>query len=90
MRFISMRFSIEQRHLTGASGKPVSRDGHEVSFHVLDAESAEDAVRLHICGEAGEVIGNVMRFPGFQAVATMRSAGGVYTLQVSPASGVRV
>jgi hypothetical protein len=85
-----MRFSIEQRHLTDAAGKPVSRDGGEVAFFVLDAESAEDAVRLHVTDCAAEVIGNVMKFPGFQAVATMRSSGGVYTLQVSPASGVRV
>jgi hypothetical protein len=85
-----MRFSIEQRHLTDAAGKPISRDGREVAFYVLDAESAEDAVRLHIKDRDAEVIGNVMKFPGFQAVATMRNAGGVYTLQVSPASGVRV
>jgi len=85
-----MRFSIEQRHLTDAAGKPISRDGREVLFYVLDAESAEDAVRLHIRDSAAEVIGSVMKFPGFQAVATMRNTGGVYTLQVSPASGVRV
>jgi len=83
-----MRFSIEQRHLTDAAGKPISSDGGEVSFHVLDAESAEDAVRFHIRESDAEVIGSVMRFPGFHAVATMRNAGGVYTLQVSPASGV--
>jgi len=28
----------------------------------------------------------VLKFPGFQAVATLRSTGGVYTLQVTPAS----
>jgi hypothetical protein len=85
-----MRFSIEQRHLTDATGKPILRDGREVSFHVLEAESAEDAVRLHIRDNSAEVIGDVRKFPGFQAVATMRNARGVYTLQVSPASGVRV
>ena len=85
-----MRFSIEQRHLTDASGKPVAHDGGEASFHVIDADSAEDAVRLHIRDSSGEVIGSVMKFPGFHAVATMRNAAGVYTLQVSPASAVRV
>jgi hypothetical protein len=88
-RFI-MRFSIEQRHLTDAGGKPISRDGREVAFYVLDAESAEDAVRLHIRDASAEMIGDVRKFPGFQAVATMRNAGGVYTLQVSPASGIRI
>ena len=81
-----MRFSIEQRHLTDATGKPILHDGREVSFYVLDAESAEDAVGLHIRDNRAEVIGDVRKFPGFQAVATMRTAGGVYTLQVSPAS----
>ena len=81
-----MRFSIEQRHLTDTAGKPVARDGHEVSFHLLEAESADDAVRLYIRDSAAEVIGNIMKFPGFQAVATMRNSSGVYTLQVSPAS----
>ena len=82
-----MRFSIEQRHLTDAAGKPVTRDGREVSFQVLEAESIDDAVSLYIRDRSGEVIGSVMKFPGFQAVATMRNADGVYTLQFSPASG---
>ena len=85
-----MRFSIEQRHLTDAAGKPIARDGRDVSFHVIEAESADDAVRLHVLDCCGEVIGNVMKFPGFQAVATMRGAAGVYTLQVTPASGTYV
>ena len=84
-----MRFSIEQRHLTDAAGKPISRDGREVSFHLLEAESADDAVSIHTRERGAQVIGNVIKFPGFQAVATMRTADGVYTLQVSPASGVR-
>jgi len=85
-----MRFSIEQRHLTDVAGKPISREGSEVSFHLLDAESADDAVSVHIRDRGAEVIGNVIKFPGFQAVATMRCADGVYTLQVSPASAQRL
>jgi len=82
-----MRFSIEQRHLTDAAGKPVARDGREVSFEVMEAESVDDAIRLYVRDCTAEVIGNVITFPGFQAVATMRNADGVYTLQVAPASG---
>jgi hypothetical protein len=84
-----MKFSIEQRHLTDAAGKPIPRDA-DVSFHVCEAESADDAVRLYLRDTGAEVIGDVLKFPGFQAMATMRTANGVYTLQVSPASGVRV
>ena len=80
-----MRFSIEQRHLTDAAGKPVPRDA-DVSFHVCEAESADDAVRLYLRNSGAEIIGDVLKVPGFQAMATMRAADGVYTLQVSPAS----
>lgn len=80
-----MRFTIEQRHLTDASGKPVGTP-HAVSFHTTDAADADSAVRLFISDDGGELLGDVLKFPGFQAVATVRKTGGVYTLQVSPAS----
>ena len=84
-----MRFSIEQRHLTDPSGKPVV-DAHGVSFHTVDAENAEDAVRLFVKKEQAELLGDVLKFPGFQAVATLRNGRGVYTLQVMPTSGPSV
>lgn len=79
-----MKFTIEQRHLTDEGGKPMAPQS--VSFHVCDAESAEQAVRLFVTDDQGEVIGNILKFPGFQAVATVRKTSGVYTLQVAPAS----
>ena len=84
-----MKFSIEQRHLTDAAGKPVPRDA-DVSFHVCEAASADDAVSLYARDSNAEIIGEVLKFPGFLAMATVRNANGVYTLQVSPASGVTV
>jgi hypothetical protein len=81
-----MRFTIEQRHLTDVNGKPVGGDPMAVSFHSVEAESADEAVRLHITDASAEVIGGILKFPGFQAVATMRNPTGVYTLQVTPAS----
>jgi hypothetical protein len=80
-----MRFTIEQRHLTDTAGKPVAGD-RALSFHACEANDADDAVRLFVGDHSAEVIGNVLRFPGFQAIATMRSAEGVFTLQVAPAS----
>jgi len=81
-----MRFNIEQRHLTDAGGKPISSNASPVSFHTFDAESASDAVRLFAGQHSGEVIGDILKFPGFQAIATVRNSDGVYTLQVTPAS----
>ncbi len=80
-----MRFTIEQRHLTDTSGKPVSQDA-AVSFHTFEAESVDDAVRLFVKKQQGEILGDVVKFPGFQAIATLRSVGGVYTLQITPSS----
>jgi hypothetical protein len=80
-----MRFTIEERHLTEADGRPVGAP-QAVEFHVFDAETVDEAVRLFIKKDEGEIIGNVLKFPGFQAVATVRKQSGVYTLQFTPAS----
>ena len=80
-----MRFTIEQRHLTDNKGKPVPVDA--VTFHTCDANNVDEAVRLFVRKRNAEVIGSVMTFPGFQAIATVRDpAGSVYTLQVTPSS----
>jgi hypothetical protein len=80
-----MRFVVEQRHLTDVTGKPVAAP-NKVSFHTFEAQDVDEAIRLIVKKESGELIGNVLKFPGFQAVATLRNNGGVYTLQVGPAS----
>ena len=80
-----IRFTIEERHLTDTDGRPVT--AHDaVAFHSYDAETVDDAVRLYVRDDKAELIGNVLKFPGFQAVATLRNTAGVYTLQVTPAS----
>ena len=81
-----MRFTIEQRHLTDQGGRPVSGP-NAVTYHVYDAESVDEAVNLFVGEHDAQIIGEVVRFPGFQAVATVRDGSGVYTLQFSPASG---
>jgi hypothetical protein len=85
-----VRFTIEQRHLTDMTGKPITGEPFDVSFHTCEAESADEAVRLFIKTDNGELLGDIVRFPGFQAVATVRKTGGVYTLQVGPTSQSRV
>ena len=82
---MAMRFTVEERHLTDANGRPVSAPG-AVAFHPWDAENIDEAVDSYIIQGAAELIGNVLKFPGFQAVATVRKASGVYTLQFTPAS----
>ncbi len=81
-----MRFTIEERHLTDGAGRPLT-DQNTVAFHLFEAESIDEVVRLYVQKDNAEVIGDVLKFPGFQAVATIRKASGVYTLQVTLASG---
>jgi hypothetical protein len=80
-----IRFTIEERHLTDEDGRPIT-SADAVAFHSFDAETVDDAVRLYIRKDDAQLIGNVLKFPGFQAVATIRKASGVYTLQFTPAS----
>jgi hypothetical protein len=80
-----MRFTVEERHLTDQDGRPIAGPD-VVSFRTCDAETVDDAVRLYVKDDHAEIIGNVLKFPGFQAVATIRKAGGVYTLQFTPSS----
>jgi hypothetical protein len=81
-----MRFTIEQRPLTGPSGRPAAHDREAVSFHHCEAESAGDAIHQFLTVNGGNIVGEIVRFPGLQAVGTVRLADGVYTLQVTPSS----
>ena len=87
---MGMRFTIEQRHLTDSGGKPIAHEPDSVSFHTFEADSADDAVRIFIKRDQAELLGDILRFPGFQAVATVRKIGGVYTLQVGPTSQTKL
>ena len=80
-----MRFTIEQRLLTDMSGKPLA-GASAAAFHTLEAGDPDDAVRLFARHHGAEILGDVLKFPGFQAVATLRNSAGVYTIQVTPAS----
>jgi hypothetical protein len=80
-----MHFTVEERHLTDTSGRPIATP-YAVEFHQCDGENVDDAVRLYIIDAKAELIGDVLKFPGFNAVATVRKATGVYTLQFTPAS----
>jgi len=80
-----MRFTVEQRHLTDTNGRPVASPG-EVAFYSCEGENIDEAVRFYIRDDAAELIGDVLKFPGFHAIATVRKASGVYTLQFTPSS----
>jgi hypothetical protein len=82
---VTIRFTVEERHLTDTEGKPITADD-AVDFLTCEGESIDDAMRLYVRGRSAELIGDVLKFPGLQAVATIRKSDGVYTLQFTPAS----
>ena len=85
-----IRFTVEERHLTDKDGRPVSGPD-DLAFHTFEAENIDDAVGLYMTKDGAELIGDVLKFPGFHAVATIRKPSGVYTVQFTPASqGFRV
>jgi hypothetical protein len=81
-----MRFTIEQRPLTDPSGRPAAHDREAVSFCHCEAESAGDAIDQFVIANGGDLVGDIVKFPGLQAVGTVRLAGGVFSLQVTPSS----
>jgi len=84
---VTIKFTIEERHLTDTEGRPVAETAPDsVAFHTFDADNVDDAVLQFVTKDDGEIIGNVLKFPGFQAVATVRKSTGVYTLQFTPSS----
>lgn len=80
-----MRFRLEQIYLTDTEGRVIPA-GSSVAFHVVDAVSVEQALQRFVENDGAEVMGDVLKLPGLQAIATARRSNSVYTLQVVPAS----
>jgi hypothetical protein len=80
-----IRFTVEERHLTDTEGRPVNGVDN-LAFHSFEAETIDQAVDLYMTKGGAELIGDVLKFPGFHAVATIRKPSGVYTVQFTPAS----
>ncbi|HVT04479.1 MAG TPA: hypothetical protein VHL58_14020 [Thermoanaerobaculia bacterium] len=79
-----MRFRVEQLALTDEKGKV--QPGQRPRFYVQEAETVDDAVRACVAENDAVLVGEVLRLPGFQAVATVRRDQMVYTLQLGPVS----
>ncbi len=80
-----MRFTIEQLCITDAGGKPV-RGASAPVYHVVEAESAPQALDAFLARQDATVIGSVQVLPGFHAVATARCELVVFTIHVMPGS----
>lgn len=80
-----MRFRLEQVYLTRNDGSVIPA-GSSVAFHVIEATTVEEALTSFIVRDGAELIGDPLKLPGFQAIATARRDATVYTLQLHPAT----
>jgi len=81
-----VRFRLEQIYLTDSDGQPIVSHRPTSLFHTLDAASVEEAAENFVRSDAAVIIGGVQKFPGFQAICTVRRRNEVYTLHLGPAS----
>jgi hypothetical protein len=82
---MNVKFRVEQIFLTDEAGK-VTPVAQTRVFHVLEAESVDAALYAFVSKDGAEIVGDVLKLPGFQAIATARRQSHVYTLQVLPVS----
>lgn len=76
-----MQFRVERVFLTDQTGRTVS-PGLEMTWHVVDAGTVDEVIDSFARTERAELVGSVLRFAGQQAVATLRAARRVFTLQI--------
>jgi hypothetical protein len=88
-RRLLVRFRVEQVFLTDDEGRVIPSSGRSPLFHLVDAPSVDELLHLFLDEQGGEIVGEILRFPGFQAVATVRSDQSVYTLQILPTTDRR-
>ena len=81
----TLKFRVEQVFLTDETGKVLSVPQTR-QYHVLEAETVDEALFAFVRTDGAEIVGDVLKLPGLQAVATARRRQHVYTLQINPAS----
>lgn len=81
-----MRFRVEQIFLTDDEGRVIPSSGRSPLYHLLEAATVDDLLTAFVKQRGGVIVGEVLKFPGFQAVATVRDEQSVYTLQVLPST----
>lgn|GEM_PF-4587331 len=79
-----MRFRVEQIALTDEQGKV--QPNQQPRFYIQEAATIDEAVKACVAGNGALLVGDVLKLPGFQAVATVRRDQMVYTLQLMPVS----
>ena len=77
-----MRFTVEQVFLAS----PRESTAAAPAYHVVEAETVDAALNDFLSSTSATLIGDVQKFPGFQAVATARASEQVFTIHLQPGS----
>lgn len=81
-----MNFRIEQVFLVDETGHVVPSVENRV-YHVEEGVSVDQVLASFVTRDQGaQIVGNVLRLPGLQAIATVKREAVVYTLHVLPAT----
>lgn len=80
-----VRFTVEQVFLTNSQG---FRTGPAVQYHLVEAETVDEALAAFLRSSSATLVGTVRRFPGLHVVATARTNVAVFTVNVLPGSDI--
>jgi hypothetical protein len=82
---LSVRFTVEQIFLTTPrAGQPPRHP----EYHVVEADSVDAALEGFLSAACATLVGEVQKFPGFQAVATARAEDTVFAVNLLPGSDI--
>jgi hypothetical protein len=80
-----MRFTIEQIFLTTPRADCPPR---HPEYHVVEADTVDAALEGFLSNTSATLVGEVQKFPGFQAVATARAEDTVFAVNLLPGSDI--
>lgn len=84
MTFHSVRFTVEQIFLT----TPRAAGPRYPEYHIVEADTVDAALEGFLSTASATLVGEVQKFPGFQAVATARAEDAVFTVNLLPGSDI--
>lgn len=83
-RSLPVRFTVEQIFLT----TPRAPGPRYPEYHLVEADTVDAALEGFLSTASATLVGEVQKFPGFQAVATARAEDSVFTLNLLPGSDI--
>jgi hypothetical protein len=81
----AVRFTVEQVFLTTPRADQPPR---HPEYHLVEADTVDAALARFLASSSATLVGEVQRFPGYQAVATARAEDVVFTVNLLPGSDI--